>query len=160
MKSKILQQFSELKLFLFDLEGCIIPKNFVHTEETEKELIEKLKFFCREFKSLNSELGIITSSNSEIVDRLKLNKTCCILNGSINKVELAEKLLREKNYSYDEVFYLGDDLLDIPLLQKCKISASPKDGRREVKRVVTFITNNESGSVLEEILEYLKQSKK
>ncbi len=160
MKNEILQKFNDIKLFLFDLEGCVVPKNFVHNESSEKQLIEKLKFFCKEFKSFNVELGIVTSSYSDIVNKLKSSKACIILNGSINKVEMVDNLLNEKKLTYDEVFYIGDDLLDIPLLQKCKLSASPKDGRREVKRVVTFVTKNESGSVLEEILEYIKHSRK
>lgn len=160
MKNEILQKFNDIKLFLFDLEGCLLPKNFVHNELSEKQLIEKLKSFCKEFKVFNIELGIVTSSYSEIVNRLKSNKACFILNGSINKVEMVDQFLNEKKLTYDQVFYIGDDLLDIPLLQKCKLSSSPKDGRREVKRVVNFVTKNESGLVLEEIFEYIKQSRK
>ncbi|MCX7874783.1 MAG: HAD hydrolase family protein [Melioribacteraceae bacterium] len=160
MKNEILKNFSGIKLFLFDLEGCLIPKNFVHNDKSEDDLIDKLRFYCNEFRSLNLELGIITASRSEIVNRLKSKNLCFILDGSINKLELANKIINEKKITYEEVFYLGDDLLDIPLLQKCKISACPFDGRREVKRVVTFVTKSKSGFVIEEILEYIKQSKK
>ncbi len=160
MKSETLQKFNDVKLFLFDLEGCIIPKNIVYNDDEIKKLIDDLKSYCKEYKALNVEFGIVTSSYSDIVNKLKSNKICYILNGSLDKVGLVDQLLKEKNLTYDEVFYIGDDLLDIPLLQKCKLSSSPKDGRREVKRVVTFVTNNESGSVIEEILEYIKQSRK
>lgn len=156
MKSDIINKLSDLKLFLFDLEGCIISKN---NKNNEEEILKKLINYCNEFKSLEKDFAIITASTSKLVEKLILEKPCLILNGTINKVELAEKLIKEKGLTFDDVFYLGDDLLDIPLLQKCKISASPKDGRREVKRIVSFVTKNESGFVVEEILEYIKKSK-
>lgn len=160
MKTEVLKKIRDIKLFLFDLEGCIVPKKFIYNEESEKNLIEKLNFYCKEFNELDSSLGIITASNKSIVKKIKDSNPCLIMFGTINKVELAEKLLNEKKMNYSQVFFLGDDVLDIPLLQKCAISATPKDGRREVKRVVTFVTQNESGKVLEEILDYIKQSKK
>jgi len=159
MKSEILNKLKEIKLFLFDLEGCVISKDFIYNEENENQVIEKLRLYCKEFADLNSSLGIITASNNGIVQKIKESNPCMIKCGTINKVELADNLLSEKKLDYSKVFFLGDDLLDIPLLQKCAVSAAPKDGRREVKRVVTFVTQNESGKVLEEIIDYFKQSK-
>lgn len=159
MKLDLLQKFSEIKLFLFDLEGVLIAKDYTEEDYNELEFFNKLQKACLEFKKLGVEFGIVTASQSEIVSRIKNSNSCIVLSDSINKVALVDNLIISKNLSYDELFYIGNDLLDIPLLQKCKIAATPKDGRREVKRVVTFTTKNNSGNVLNEIIDYFKQSK-
>ncbi|MDP3581433.1 MAG: HAD hydrolase family protein, partial [Ignavibacteria bacterium] len=90
----------------------------------------------------------------------KKNSKCVLLSDSINKVKMVDDYLKNDTIDYKQVMYIGDDILDIPLLQKVGISGVPKDGRREVKRVVNFTTKAGSGEVLPEIIDYLKQTKK
>jgi YrbI family 3-deoxy-D-manno-octulosonate 8-phosphate phosphatase len=160
MKSELLQKFSEIQIFLFDLEGVLIPKNFAESFENEEVLFQKLSNGCEQFKSLGAKFGIVSSRDDELISKIKMKDNCILLSASLNKVKLVDELLCEKKIDYKNVFYIGDDVLDIPLLQKSGLSSTPKDGRREVKRVVSFVTKNNSGEVLQEIIDYFKESKK
>ena len=160
MKSELLQKFSSIKLFLFDLEGVLIPKSFVENSENEEELFQKLSKGWEQFRNNGARFGIVTSRNDMLVSKIKMHEDCIVLSASLNKVKMVDELLAEKKVDYENVFYIGDDLLDIPLLQKSGLSSVPKDGRREVKRVVTFVSKSNSGEVLQEIIDYFKESKK
>jgi 3-deoxy-D-manno-octulosonate 8-phosphate phosphatase (KDO 8-P phosphatase) len=160
MKSELLNKFSSIQIFLFDLEGVLIPKNFVESKENEQALFEKLSNGCEQFKKLGAKFGIVTSRSDALVSKIKSNGNCILLSASLNKVKMVDLLLNEKKLDYKNVFYIGDDLLDIPLLQKSGLSSVPRDGRREVKRVATFTAKSNSGEVLQEIIDYFKESKK
>lgn len=160
MKSDILVKLKDIKLFLFDLEGVLISKNSVKGSESEDKLLKQIKLACEEFTNHKLKLGIVTASNESFLEKIKTNGNCVVLSDSINKVKMVDEYLKHDTIDYKQVLYIGDDILDIPLLQKVGISGAPKDGRREVKRVVSFTTKSNSGEVLPEIIDYLKQTKK
>ena len=109
---------------------------------------------------MGARFGIVTSRNDELVSKLKTHGDCIFLSASLNKVKMVDEMLKDKKVDYQNVFYIGDDLLDIPLLQKSGVSCVPRDGRREVKRVASFVSKSNSGEVLQEIIDYFKESKK
>lgn len=159
MKSELLKNFSSIKIFLFDLEGVLISKHSAVDYTTVKPDWSFIKTACEEFSKLGARFGVVTAADIKHDFDNTAVDGCIFLTASINKVEKVNELLSRLQIDYKDVFYIGDDLLDIPLLQKCGISAAPKDGRREVKRIVSFITQSDSGQVLNEIIDYLKQSK-
>ncbi|KAF0151509.1 MAG: 3-deoxy-D-manno-octulosonate 8-phosphate phosphatase YrbI family [Ignavibacteria bacterium] len=160
MKIDILTKIRDIKLFLFDLEGVLIHKNAANCIENIDKFIHQINIACEEFTKHKLKFGIVTASNENFLEKIKTNSNCIVLSNSINKVQMVDDYLKHEIINYKQVLYIGDDILDIPLLQKVGISGAPKDGRREVKRVVNFITKSNSGEVLPEILDYLKQTKK
>lgn len=160
MKNDILAKLRDIKLFLFDLEGVLISKNGSNGVDIENKLVNQIKLACEEFTQRNVKFGIVTASNESMLNSIKENSNCIVLSNSINKVKMVDDFLKHDTIDYKQVLYIGDDILDIPLLQKVGISGTPRDGRREVKRVVSFTTKSNSGEVLPEIIDYLKQTKK
>lgn len=160
MKNDILAKLRDIKLFLFDLEGVLISKNGNNGADIENKLVNQIKLACEEFTHRNVKFGIVTASNESMLKSIKENSNCIVLSNSINKVKMVDDFLKHDTIDYKQVLYIGDDILDIPLLQKVGISGTPRDGRREVKRVVSFTTKSNSGEVLPEIIDYLKQTKK
>jgi 3-deoxy-D-manno-octulosonate 8-phosphate phosphatase (KDO 8-P phosphatase) len=160
MKNDILAKLKDIKIFLFDLEGVIISKQNEKSIDSEKKILTQIKNACEEFTKHKLKFGIVTASDDLSIEKIKVNTKCIVLSNSINKVKMVDNYLKKDSIDYKQVFYIGDDILDIPLLQKVGVSGTPKDGRREVKRIVNFVTKSNSGEVLPEIIEYLKQINK
>lgn len=141
---------SKIKLVLFDLEGVIL------NGKDEPGTIEKLTAFVNRLYKSNIDFAVITgSADTEFINKLK-QKNISVISKSINKVEDAEKLLKELRIDFKNVLFIGDDILDIPLLQKVKISAAPKNARREVKRVVDFqVDNKDLDSMFNQVFKIL-----
>ncbi|MHB8931004.1 MAG: HAD hydrolase family protein [Melioribacteraceae bacterium] len=156
MKNELLNKFSEIKIFLFDLDGVLM-----HDGESIEKCTDSVAKICGDFKQMNIMFGIVTArAEDKLINKLKTIENCSVLNGSLDKVSMTNEFLLSKSIDYKNVFYMGDGILDIPLLQKCGLSCAPKSARREVKRAVSFSINADNcEELLKEILSYYKKSK-
>lgn len=123
----------DLKMILFDLEGVIIKDE----ENISPGVLKSFEEFCFELKDRNFFTGIITGREEDwFIDKLRQIECVDILTSSIDKISQADKLLQKYNLDYKNVCFIGNEILDIPLLQKAGLSIAVKDSRREVKRIV------------------------
>lgn len=135
MKNEILLKLRDVKLFLFDLEGVL-----THAEYPVDKCVELISKACYEFTGMGLKFGIVTArKEDDLIEKLKKISGCNVLSSALDKVSAVDEFLKANLLDYESVFYIGDDLLDIPLLAKCKVSAAPGSARREVKRVVNFV---------------------
>jgi len=113
------------------------------------------------FNQMDLKFGIVTARpEDEFIKKLKSIDNCIVLAGSLAKVNMTDTFLHSHSINYQNVFYMGDGILDIPLLQKCGLSCAPKSARREVKRAVSLSLNADNcEELLKEILSYYKKSK-
>jgi len=80
-----------------------------------------------------------------------------LFQGKLDKITVAEKLCDQLDLSLEQIAYIGDDLIDIPLLEAVGFAATPPYGRAEVKQVVDYVTKAPAGEgafreVVEKIL--------
>lgn len=133
----------------FDIkDGCaihdILPKIEVDWEEyNEKNQTEKVRGIVP---------CIITARKSRIVEqRCRELQIQNIYQGYRNKIEaldrLAEKYGVQKNKEgiYEEIAYIGDDIIDIPIMKKCGVTAAPADAVDEVLAIVDFVSQRRGG---------------
>ncbi|MBU0475468.1 MAG: HAD hydrolase family protein [Bacteroidetes bacterium] len=113
--------------------------------------------FTQKLKLKNYYAGVITQrKDDELTKKLASINNCIVVTCSFNKVGSVENILKPLNLEFSNVLYIGDDMLDIPLLQKAGIAIAPSSARREVKRVVDFtIDINLNGSILHSVLEMI-----
>ena len=77
-----------------------------------------------------------------------------------NKKEVFEKILKKHKLSADEAAYLGDDIVDIPVLKRVGFSAAVADALDVVKKSVDYITKNKGGrGAVREVCEMILQAK-
>jgi len=72
-------------------------------------------------------------------------------------LSVARELCRKKKATLSQIAYMGDDLIDIPLLREVGFSAAPANARPEVKRVCDYVAKASGGKgafreVVEKIL--------
>ena len=153
------ERLKNIKLVLFDLDGVLLHND--NDDRRINEIAEAIENFSRNLSRFNMIVGIITGRNDdEITLRLSKIENVKILTSSIDKVSLAKRLLDEYNLDCKNVFYIGDNLFDIPLLKNCAVSAAPPNAKREVRRIVDYITRSEKAEpMLNEIYEFLIQDR-
>lgn len=139
MKKDILKKIKTIKLFLFDLDGVLL----VNDQYDLNKFLDDIKNAAVQFKNQGSYFGIITARDEDqIILSLKNIEDIIVISSTLDKVDAVDNLIVGLNLKYDEVFYMGDDILDIPLLSKCGVKAAPLNAKREVKRItdITFKT--------------------
>lgn len=79
--------------------------------------------------------------------------------GITDKVALYEKIVSEKGLKDDEVAYMGDDLMDLPLLRRAGFAVTVSDGIQEAKEIADYVTTRKGGQgAVREVIELILKS--
>ena len=66
-------------------------------------------------------------------------------NGTLNKLIPYEELKEKYQLKDDEIAYIGDDLIDIPVMEKVGLPAAVQNAYPEVKEKAIFVTKTRGG---------------
>ncbi len=73
---------------------------------------------------------------------------------SSNKVEQLEHLLQETGLKAEEIVYIGDDIPDLPVMQRVALPVAPADAVPEIKQVAKYISHCRGGEgVVRDVIE-------
>ena len=162
MISKILDKLVNIKLFLFDLEGVLLFNDQKSENRSIQLMIESIRRAAENFKAANFKFGIVSARHKDdLVNELNRIENCIVFSTSVDKVGPVEEYAGTLNLDMSNIFYMGDEMLDIPLLKKCGLSASPKNVKREIKKNADFTIDVKSADeVFDYIFDLLKKVNK
>ncbi|MGE5351574.1 MAG: HAD hydrolase family protein [Acidobacteriota bacterium] len=148
----------KIKFLLFDLHGVVLPSE--GTTGTDRAF-SALKADLQKAEKLGLMCGVISASEDiSLLQKVKDLGLKEVFSHSIDKVSQAEILLKKYNLGYENIGFVGDDILDIPLLMKSGFSAAPRGARREVKRIVNYVTkDSEEKTVLSDVLDMISKAR-
>ncbi len=93
------------------------------------------------------KVGIITGRRSASVARraaeLKLDY---LVQGRPDKWRAFEELARDTGITAEECAYMGDDWIDLAMLERVGLAACPQDARPEVAAVCHFVSRENGGN--------------
>jgi len=90
--------------------------------------------------------GLITKRVSETVAlRARDLKIDYVHQGIQNKAAVLEQILEKDGLTTDEVAFVGDDVIDLPIMRKCGFAIAVKNARPEVKAEAHYITAHAGG---------------
>ena len=104
--------------------------------------------------------GIISGRRSQAVVRraqeLGIEFVC---QGDPEKIEAFEEVLRQATVDEDEVAYVGDDLTDIPLMQRVELAVAVADAVEETRSAAHYVTQRKGGrGAVREVIEIILKS--
>lgn len=68
-----------------------------------------------------------------------------VVQGVTSKLEAFQRIVREAGMTEDAVAYMGDDLIDIPVLVRAGLSAAPADAAPEVRERAAWVSSARGG---------------
>ena len=90
--------------------------------------------------------GLITKRISETVAlRARDLKIDIVYQGQQDKAAAFYEILEKYGYRAEEVCYVGDDVIDLPVMRLCGLAIAVKNSRPEVLREAHFVTEQEGG---------------
>ena len=66
--------------------------------------------------------------------------------GILNKLEIFEDIIQKRSLHYENIAFIGDDIVDIPLLKKVGFAVAVADASEDVKKCVDYITKKRGGN--------------
>ena len=138
----------KLKLLLMDVDGVLTDGELYYTEEGER-----LKVFnvhdglgIKLLQKAGISTGVISGRESEALrNRLLELGIEEIYMGRFQKNGILEEMLRKKNLSPEEVGFIGDDLVDIPVMRRVGFPVAVRNAPEPVKSSAVYTTLREGG---------------
>lgn len=101
--------------------------------------------------------GIITKRISETVAlRARDLKIEIVYQGQQDKAAALYEILGQSGLMAEEVCYVGDDVIDLPVMRLCGLAIAVKNSRPEVLREAHYVTEHEGGKgAVRDAIEYV-----
>jgi 3-deoxy-D-manno-octulosonate 8-phosphate phosphatase (KDO 8-P phosphatase) len=101
--------------------------------------------------------AIITKRISETVAlRARDLRIEHVYQGQQDKSSAFHDILRKETLQADEVAYVGDDIIDLPVMRLCGLAIAVKNSREEVLREAHYVTPHEGGKgAVRDAIEYV-----
>ena len=138
----------KIKMLLLDVDGVMTDGGILLGTDS----IEIKKFHVHDgmgialAKAAGLLIGILTGRESEAVRRrVKELEIDEIQQGTVDKEKGYERILKKYRLKDEEIAYVGDDLLDIPILRRAGLSICVANGVGEAKKVSHYVTKKKGG---------------
>jgi 3-deoxy-D-manno-octulosonate 8-phosphate phosphatase (KDO 8-P phosphatase) len=92
------------------------------------------------------KLGIITKRISETVAlRMRDLKIEFVYQGEAFKMRPVREIMEKEGVTLDEIAYVGDDVVDLPVMRQCGFAVATANARAQVKAEAHYVTPNKGG---------------
>ncbi len=129
LSQTIIDKAEKIKLIGFDVDGVLTDGSICVNDDGEvfKKFHSLDGHGLRLAKNFGIDICIISARKSSHVHaRFKgFGFEDNIFTGVANKLECLEQILQKYNLSFEEVAFMGDDSLDVPVLEKVGLAACP-----------------------------------
>ncbi len=162
MKKKIIEKLKKIKMLILDVDGVMTDGRIIMDSDGR----EMKNFYVRDGHGLvmlqrhGIQVAILTGRTSAVVDhRARDLKITQVYQGALNKKEVYAQILEKNGLAPEQTAYLGDDIVDIPVLKMAGFSAATADAMEEVKKHVDYVTVCPGGQgAVREICEMLLEA--
>jgi len=135
-----------IKLFLTDVDGTLT--NGIYHMGEDGSLSKG--FYSRDFHGMymlnqtGVKVGVLSYSRDKVINEQceRAAKYADVLTGSKDKVEtVLRKYVQPGFCSWEEIAYIGDDVVDIAILEKVGLPACPADAHPDVEVLVSELND-------------------
>ncbi len=157
--SSIDRRASRIKLLLMDCDGVLTDGRLWLLENGDEQKSfnthDGLGLHLLHRAGLKS--GIISGRKSSGVERRARELAIeFVRQGDPDKIEAFEDVLRLAGVDESEVAFIGDDLTDIPLMQRSELAIAVADAVGEARSVAHYVTQAEGGrGAVREVIELI-----
>ncbi len=153
------QRIQKIKLLVMDVDGVLTDGKIIYNSEGQE-----IKHFDVQdgygivfFQRAGFKTAIITARSSRVVtiraEDLEISK---VYQDASPKINAYKELLNDFNLKDEEVCFMGDDLVDIPILKKVGFAVGVPNAVAEVKKNVHYVTKKNGGyGAVREVIELI-----
>lgn len=155
----IKKRAKKIKLLIMDVDGVLTDGRIIYTNSGDE-----MKFFdvtdgmgLSLFSRAGLKTAILTAKKSKIVTKrakdLHIDKS---YQNALCKADAYEKILSDFRVIPEEVCFIGDDLVDLPVLKKAGLAVAVSNAAPEVIEAAHYVTSKGGGrGAVREIIEII-----
>ncbi|WP_428775513.1 3-deoxy-manno-octulosonate-8-phosphatase KdsC [Vibrio sp.] len=163
VSSELIAIAKQVKLLICDVDG-VFSDGLIYMGNQGEEL---KTFHTRDgygVKSLMNagiEIAIITGRQSQIVEnRMKALGISLIYQGQDDKVRAYQDICHKLNISPEQTGYIGDDLIDWPVMEQVALQVCVADGHPLLRQRANYVTQIRGGhGAVREVCDLILQAR-
>ncbi|QBQ54127.1 3-deoxy-manno-octulosonate-8-phosphatase KdsC [Nitrosococcus wardiae] len=139
---------SAIKLVIFDVDGVLTDGGLFLSDDGQEYKV----FYSRDGHGMKMlqytgvQIGIITGRTSQVVShRMESLGITHVYQGQKIKLPAYEHLLEKLSFQTHETAYVGDDVVDLAIMQRVGLAIAVQDAHPLVKQHAHWITPNPGG---------------
>ena len=160
MNSK-LHKIQKPKILFTDFDGCLTDDRVWLNQDGEEFVAANRKdgLAVKRLKNLGIQIVITSTETNKVVLARGTKMGVEVLQGLADKAESIDQYLKQKNLSWNDVWYIGNDVNDLGAIEKAKLSISPADAVKKVRKAVDIVLKTNGGrGILSEIATELEKA--
>ena len=167
MRDHLTARLKRIKMVLIDVDGVLASPQIVWAGQAGGRRLYEMKQFCVHdgaatwaAKAAGLMQIVVTGRDSAALrKRLERMQVDGVFAGDLNKLRVLERLKRKYKLTEDEIAYVGDDFLDLPIMERVGLPIAVRDATPEVKNVARYVTKKKGGEgAVEEVLRLILQA--
>lgn len=156
---QIIDKIRKIKCLICDIDG-VLTDGLLYIDNHGNEL----KTFhvhdgvgLKLLMAVQIEIAVITGSYNAVIDhRMTQLGVRHYFKGQIDKIQAYETLKTTLQLSDEEFAYVGDDVVDLPIMQRVGFSIAVANGVKTIRDMADWTTTAEGGrGGLREVCEYI-----
>jgi len=139
----ILNKAAKIKLLVFDVDGVLTDGRLIVGDDGQeyKAFYSKDGLGMKMLQQTGVKIAVITARTSDVViHRMQNLGIKHIYQGQLEKLPAFEKILTELELTAEQAAYVGDDVIDLPVLKHAGLAITVADAHPLVKQHVHWQT--------------------
>jgi len=153
----------KIKLVVFDIDGVMTDGSlFFGDDGQEYKAFHSLDGHgLRMLQECGVKVAVITGRKSNVVEhRMRDLGVTLIYQGYRDKTPAFEALLAEVKLPLDEITYVGDDVVDLPIMSQLGFAIATQNAHPFVKQHAHWITERSGGrGAARDVVEFILEAK-
>jgi N-acylneuraminate cytidylyltransferase len=138
------------KILFTDFDGCLTDDRVWLNQEGEEFVAANRKDGLAVNRLKNLGIQVVIASTETNKD---------VLQGLADKAEAIEQYLIQRNLSWKDVWYIGNDVNDLGAIERANLSLCPADAVKKVRKSVGVVLKTNGGrGILSEIATELEKA--
>lgn len=141
-------KLTDIRLLLLDVDGVMTDGGIVYDGNGLETKVFNVKdgHGIKMLQRHGIEVGIITGRTSLVVDiRARELGIELVYQGALKKLESYLDVKRRTGFTDSQIAYVGDDVIDVPVMRRVVFAAAPADGLLEARNAAHYITSCAGG---------------
>jgi YrbI family 3-deoxy-D-manno-octulosonate 8-phosphate phosphatase len=150
------------KIIFTDFDGCLTDDRVWLNQDGEEFVAANRKdgLAINRLKALGVTVVITSAETNKVVTARATKLAIQALQGLSNKVDTIESYLAKNTLTWNDSWYIGNDINDLGAIRKAKFSICPSDAVKSVKKEVDLELKTKGGyGVLAEIVTLIDKDK-
>ncbi|HBQ20893.1 MAG: hypothetical protein A2Z91_08570 [Deltaproteobacteria bacterium GWA2_38_16] len=142
------QKLKKIKMIILDVDGVLTDAGLMIGYNG----FEYMKFNVQDgagivlAQKIGYRFAMITGRNTAIISRrAKMLHIKDVYQNKLYKMDSYKKILKKYKLKDEHICYIGDDILDLPILMRVGFSAAPQDAVPDVKKRVDYVAKRLGG---------------